>query len=599
MAKYLKKDRWKTIMKLKKSLIAIPIHKSQKEHTAYKYHRYISLNEQKNCLMKKLLSIVAALLLLATQSLEAQCKKGNCYNGRGTYVYPSGAKYNGQFRDGKIHGDGILYFSNGNKYVGAWINQYREGKGKMVFYNGDVYKGNFRKSKFSGKGTIQFKNGDKYEGQWRNDLQNGDGKYYYSNGDRYEGHFNNGKLDGQGTMFYKDGAKYVGQWKTNYKDGKGAFYKSSGEKIAGLWLSGKFVGDGENQAIASDESIVVEEELRECSQGNCMSGTGVFTYGDGTKWIGEFYNGSPEGQGTCYYVNGDKYVGGWKRHAPHGEGIMYYHHGRVVGAMWEYGNLKAEIEATQEMIAQEHIEVDRSNEVKIWALVVGVARYAHMPVLKYTDDDAYHIYAFLKSPEGGALPDEQIRVLIDDDASRGNILRSMRQLFLKADENDVVVMYFSGHGLPGSFLPVDFDGFNNKLQHEDIKSVFNESKAKHKLCLADACHSGSLMAMRAPMDGTLRKFYNAFESTDGGTALLLSSKGDEYSLEDKGLRQGIFSHYLIRGLKGEADNDGNKIVTIDEIFNFVHTKVRSYTGNAQTPTLTGVYDARMPVSAIR
>ncbi|MEM8907230.1 MAG: caspase family protein [Bacteroidota bacterium] len=550
--------------------------------------------------MKKLLSIVAALSFWAFQTASAQCIKGNCYNGRGTFVYASGAKYKGEFRHGKIHGDGVLYFSNGNKYVGKWVNQYRHGKGKMVFYNGDVYKGHFRKSKFSGKGTIEFKNGDKYVGAWENDLQNGEGTYYYSNGDRYEGHFTNGKLDGQGSMFYKDGAKYIGQWKNNYKDGQGAFFKSNGRKITGIWLSGKFVGDQSTpESLANESAIAVEEDLRDCNRNNCQSGTGTYTYGDGSKWIGEFHRGEPQGQGTCYYINGDKYVGGWKRHAPHGKGIMYYHHGRVLGALWDYGNPTQEIEADQQLIAQEHVEVDHSNEVKIWALVVGVARYAHMPVLKYTDDDAYHIYAFLKSPEGGALPDEQIRVLIDDDATRSNIIRAMRQVFLQADENDVVMMYFSGHGLPGSFLPVDFDGFNNKLQHEDIKEIFKNSKAKHKLCLADACHSGSLMAMRSPMDGTLSKFYNAFENTDGGTALLLSSKGDEYSLEDKGLRQGIFSHYLIRGLKGEADRNDNKIVTIDELFDFVHTKVRSYTGNAQTPTLTGIFDPRMPIAAIR
>ena len=195
-----------------------------------------------------------------------------------------------------------------------------------------------------------------------------------------------------------------------------------------------------------------------------------------------------------------------------------------------------------------------------------------MPVLKYTDDDAYHTYAFLKSPEGGALPDNQVRVLIDEDATRSNILRTMRNVFLQADENDVVIMYFSGHGLQGSFLPVDFDGFNNKVDHADVKRIFEESKAKHKLCLADACHSGSLTAMRtATVENTLKKYYSAFDKSAGGTALLMSSKGEEYSLEDGGLRQGIFSHYLIRGLKGEADKNNNKIVTIQELYAVSYT----------------------------
>ncbi len=81
--------------------------------------------------------------------------------------------------------------------------------------------------------------------------------------------------------------------------------------------------------------------------------------------------------------------------------------------------------------------------------------------------------------------------------------------------------------------------------------------------------------------------------------MLLSSKGDEFSLEDQGLRQGIFSHYLIRGLKGEADKNANKIVTIQELFDFVYEKVVTYTAHAQTPTITGKYDKNMPVAAIR
>ena len=117
--------------------------------------------------------------------------------------------------------------------------------------------------------------------------------------------------------------------------------------------------------------------------------------------------------------------------------------------------------------------------------------------------------------------------------------------------------------------------------------------------MADACHSGSLLAARTASNIEISRYYNALEESKGGTALLLSSKSEEYSLEDKGLRSGIFSHFLIRGLKGEADSDNNKIVTITELFTFVYKQVRLYTGNIQTPTITGSYDAQMPVSFVR
>ncbi|MEO1513617.1 MAG: caspase family protein [Bacteroidota bacterium] len=556
-------------------------------------------------MMKKWCFVLIGVFAFLASS-QAQCINGNCYSGKGTYVYPSGARYVGDFRNGKIHGEGILYFSNGNKYVGQWVNQYREGQGRLVFASGEVYEGAFRRSKFSGRGTMVFKDGEKYTGQWEDDIQHGQGTYYYSDGDRYEGTFKRGKLHGKGTMFYADGSRYVGQWKGNYKDGRGTYVKANGKRISGLWNAGKYLGKenvsetpSSQTEVFSTQSSSPGNELRDCNSMYCKDGQGTYKYTDGSKWVGQFRNGKPEGQGTCYYSNGDKYIGSWKRHAPHGDGVMHFAAGRVLGANWNYGTPVRQIDVEQETVPTHTVSVDRDDKVKIWAVVVGVARYSHMPVLKFTDDDAYQIYAFLKSPAGGALKDDQIRVLVDEEATRKNILGTMRDVFLKADENDVVVLYFSGHGLPGAFLPVDFDGFNNRLKHEDIQAVLKQSKAKHKLCLADACHSGSLTAMRSTLADGLKDYYSAFENSEGGTALLLSSKGSEVSLEDHGLRQGIFSHFLMRGLKGEADFNGNSIVTIKELFDFVHRKVRAYTANAQTPKLSGEFDPAMPVALVR
>ena len=549
--------------------------------------------------MKKLLSI-AVLLCALLPLVSAQCIKGDCYGGKGTYVYPSGAKYVGQFRNGLIHGQGVLFFSNGNKYIGDWKDHYREGYGRLLFKSGDEYEGNFRKSKFHGEGTMSYVSGDEYDGNWVSDRMEGLGIYSFDNGDRYEGQFKNNQFDGQGTMHYAIGGKYVGHWKANKKNGKGTLYDRTGRKIEGRWSNGKLLDKEkeEIQTIAESENTD-SGKLRNCNKVYCKEGKGKFTYSDGSKYIGDFKNGTPEGQGTCFYANGDKYIGGWERHAPHGKGVMHYKNGRVLGSLWRYGKPSGKLKPTNEKIEEHIVNVDKSSEVKIWAVVVGVARYSHMPVLKFTDDDAYQIYAFLKSPEGGALPDEQIQVLIDENATRKNIMESMRKLFLQADENDVVIMYYSGHGYPGAFLPVDYDGYYNQLYHNEVTALLKQSKAKHKLVLADACHSGSLTAMKAPVQSTLKKYYTAFETSKGGTALLMSSKGEEFSLEDRGLRQGIFSHFLIRGLKGEADKNKNKIVTIKELYDFVFDKVRHYTNQIQSPSLTGDYDNSMPVAVIR
>jgi uncharacterized caspase-like protein len=97
----------------------------------------------------------------------------------------------------------------------------------------------------------------------------------------------------------------------------------------------------------------------------------------------------------------------------------------------------------------------------------------------------------------------------------------------------------------------------------------------------------------------LVQFYQSLSRSVSGTALIMSSKADETSLESSGLRQGVFSHFLIRGLKGEADTNADKVVTVEELYDFVNKKVREYTANRQSPVLKGTYDPKMPVAVVR
>lgn len=543
--------------------------------------------------MKELV-IVMAVLLTPTVFFAQDCIKGNCKDGYGTCVYPGGAKYIGDFKGGKIHGKGIFYYQNGDKYIGNWINQSRQGTGRLVFTNKDEYFGEFSNNQMGPVGKITYANGNIYEGQWKGNKPSGKGVFHFVNEDRYEGQFTDGLFDGQGTMYYSDGSTYKGEWSKNKRHGQGLMTFDDGERVGGQWEDDQYLADWGRLAYNGDTTY-----LRNCNKIHCASGKGKFTYNDGSKYVGDFRAGVPEGMGTIYYISGDRYEGAWKQHAPHGKGVMHYVNGKAVGAIWDFGRPVKKLFVKNERVNQGPVSIDRNQEVKIWAVIIGAARYSHMPALRYTDDDAYQIYAFLKSPEGGALPDSQLKLLIDEDATRGNILHAMRSIFLRADQNDVVLFYFSGHGLQGSFLPVDYDGYNNLLKHEEINNLLKASKAKHKLVIADACHSGSLLAAKTTVQNALQKYYAAFEDTQGGTALMMSSKGEEYSLEDGGLRSGIFSHFLVRGLKGEADRDRDRIINVTELFNFVYQNVRSYTGNVQTPTLTGRFDQLMPVAVIR
>lgn len=365
----------------------------------------------------------------------------------------------------------------------------------------------------------------------------------------------------------------------------------------------------------------------QCIEGDCDNGEGKFLYKDNSIYQGKFENKKANGFGICTYANGNTYKGEWKEHNFEGKGVLTYRTGTVYAGIWKKGELIEKINPSEmgmdfyvptrsirpqnqpqepskpaKAIGNTSVadsETKLENPIKIWAMVVGVAAYNHMPPLNYTDDDAYKMYAFLRSPEGGGVPDEQIQVLVDEGATRKNILRNMNLLFEQADSNDIILFYFSGHGLQNSFLPIDFDGHLNKVKHSEIKEIFQNSKAKYKICIADACHAGGITKAKDIAYAGTSYYYDAFKEVHGGTAFMLSSKAEEISIENAGLRQGIFTHFLIKGLKGEADQNKDNIVTIGEVFDYVNVNVKFYTGNYQHPVIYGDYDSKMPISSLR
>lgn len=514
----------------------------------------------------KLPQIFLAMLLTAmAYDASANCIQGNCIDGRGIKVSKKGDRWKGNFYNARLNGEGEWRSRNGDHYKGEFSNGKMDGKGRLRLRGGDTYIGEFQQGLFHGKGKFKYTNGDSYLGQWKSGNMNGRGIYTFRSGKVIDGVFADGKP--VETYIKKDEPKKQKEY---------------------------------IQSTISSSHTSLSSVTKDCTSEVCHEEMGIFYYSDGSKYVGEFMHGNPDGVGRCEYINGDVYEGGFKSHSPHGKGIMHFASGKKYAAVWEYGKAKEQLLKDLDYInTGNKVKKEFDEQVDIYALVVGVASYNHMPSLKYTDDDAYQVYAFLKSPEGGAIPEDKIKVLIDDNATRNNILMAMDQLFSKADANDEVFLYISGHGLNGSFIPSDFDGFANNITYSEIVKILDASDAKSKICIADACHSGSLVSARTPFQTSLDGYYDLLGKTAGGTALMMSSSAEEVSLEYSGLRQGVFSHYLLRGMKGEADTNRDKIVNITELYRFISEGVAMYTANAQTPLLTGSYDANMPVAMIR
>ncbi len=537
---------------------------------------------------------LALFFLFLTASICAQCLSGDCQEGIGKYRFPSGATYEGTFFNGEVHGQGTCYYTDGSIYHGQWQYRYPHGHGSKLYADKEMWTGNWVKGRpinkngnffdesFISKGAIAYDGTDIQFGCIKGDCTDGIGTYAYSDGSKYEGQFSEHKRHGWGSFYYSNGDKYVGDFNLNFEEGFGTIYYQDGSLAKGSWFKGELLDDQ-----------LVSKGLDGCIEGDCLSGKGKFVYQDGAMtYEGAFIDGLPNGIGKCVYGNGEIYEGEWKNGGFNGKGTLHLNDGTKISGLWLNGTLVNTITEEPPVIPQSAA----ANTPQVWAVVIGVSSYEHMQTLKYSDDDAYKIYAFLKSPQGGSLKDSNIKVLVDDNATRENILGELSNTFSKAGPNDLVMMYFSGHGLKGSFLPIDYDGSNNKVFHHEITEILENSPAKFKLCIADACHSGSLYTEKGALKNTLESYYKSLAQSKPGMALIMSSKSEETSLESNNLRQGVFSHFLLRGLKGEADNNNDKNVVLQELFDFICHNVKEYTSKRQSPIIRGDYDPQMVIA---
>ena len=246
-----------------------------------------------------------------------------------------------------------------------------------------------------------------------------------------------------------------------------------------------------------------------------------------------------------------------------------------------------------------------------WAVVIGVSRYAdsRIPGLRFAGRDATAFHAWLTSREGGRFPPQNTVLLVDEQATGRAMKKAIEFLREKAVAEDTVVIYFAGHGTPESpdnpdalfLLPSDaeFDqvaatGFGIA----DLQaSLSNKIRARNLLLFADACHSGGIGAEYAVArrgvdmahEGLINQGVQSLTAKAPNFVVMTSAASNQLSREGEqwGGGHGVFTHFLLSGLRGAADFDEDKRVTLGELFPYVSEQVRRATQNKQSPEISG------------
>ncbi|KAG5471491.1 hypothetical protein LSCM1_01583 [Leishmania martiniquensis] len=161
-------------------------------------------------------------------------------------TFPSGATYDGSFKDGRMEGYGVyVYARTGDVYRGEWKADLKHGYGRYTFANGDKYVGQWYMGNRHGKGQFAFANGDEYVGSWRENQMNGYGVFLLASScDRYEGYWEEGVRHGQGSLYYGNGDLYDGEWCSGHQQGLGVFRQSNDDLYCGQWEDGVMDGKG-------------------------------------------------------------------------------------------------------------------------------------------------------------------------------------------------------------------------------------------------------------------------------------------------------------------------------------------------------------------
>ena len=169
------------------------------------------------------LILLLTLHIFLPASIFAECIAGNCTKGQGTYTWPNGQKYVGEFRDGKANGQGIYTWPNGQKYVGEFRDNKANGYGIYTWPNGEKYEGEFRDDKSEGHGTYTWPNGKKYVGEFKDDKFNGQGTLTWPEGKKYEGEFKDETPNAQGNGTHPDRGRNVGEFRDDKPTVNGTF----------------------------------------------------------------------------------------------------------------------------------------------------------------------------------------------------------------------------------------------------------------------------------------------------------------------------------------------------------------------------------------
>ncbi|GAA4440978.1 hypothetical protein GCM10023091_25420 [Ravibacter arvi] len=253
---------------------------------------------------------------------------------------------------------------------------------------------------------------------------------------------------------------------------------------------------------------------------------------------------------------------------------------RAFNRSGEVASEKSSVDLPPRIVPKSGVVPDKKDafpQPRLWALTVGVSDCADPALsLNFAARDAEDIYQALDA--GGRILFENrvnlYRLTTNQKAdslrpTAANIRRVLQHISKHAGRDDVMMLYFAGHGQssensgPFYFLSSDAKGFAGRygpdeaITDEDILRTFVNSRCGKQLLILDACYSGQVidrMVARGQRSNSIRAFERMFDQS--AAFILASSSSSQKSWESSEFGQGLLTHFLLEGMRGPSLDDG-------------------------------------------
>jgi tol-pal system protein YbgF len=234
-----------------------------------------------------------------------------------------------------------------------------------------------------------------------------------------------------------------------------------------------------------------------------------------------------------------------------------------------------------------------------YAVVIGISNYRDkfIPEVKYAKSDAEIVAKYLENV--GGIPRKNIKILTDNHGTLSDLISYIEEwLPRRVKKDSEVFIYYAGHGTPDpetrEAYIVPYDGhpdFKSKLYPlSRMYASLNKLPSEQIVVMLDSCFSGS--GGRSVMPKGARPIALSIENpvlAGGKIAVLAASTGTQISSDYEKVKHGLFTYYLLKGMKGYADSDKDEKIELGELYRYIKenvTEVASVELNRdQTPVL--------------